>query len=305
MSLLNFKIINRFLYKDSWSIGFIEADIRDLEFVLPTPNLLDIPVPWGCYVADPFIARISGNIFLFYERYDYIRRIGKVVCARLSEDLKFIEEKEMSCICGHASYPFILFYENDTLLIPENIDSKKGPIYNIKIYNNEPYLSLASYKLPFIGEDPTIYFHNDRFWLWTTLKSDSLYLFYTSDLSSEWIPHKCNPVRISKKARPAGSLFSIDGRLYRPSQDCTNSYGEKIIINEILIIDESSYVEREIKTIESSAWGGHGVHTVNRFEKYLIIDINYKKIMIAYILGLVIKMCRDSFYAIQKIFSER
>ena len=306
MALFNIKkIIRRFLYKDSWSIGCISASFEDLNFALPVPTWIDLPVPWGCYVADPFIIRIDGSIFLFYERYDYIRRIGKVVCARLTENLRFIEEKEMSSICGHASYPFIFSYDDTILLIPENMESKNGPIYDIKIFNNELFLNLANYKLPFVGEDPTIYFHNEKFWLWTTLKSDSLYLFYADKISGEWIPHKCNPVKVSKKVRPAGNLFGMNGRIYRPSQDCTNRYGEKIIINEIVILNESIYVEREIRSIDSSAWGGHGVHTINKFDKYLIIDVNYERVTIAYILGLLIKLCRDFICVIQKIIFER
>ena len=65
---------------------------------------------------------------------------------------------------------------------------------------------------------------------------DELFLFYADELlTNHWKPHPKNPVVSDvKSARPAGSLFFYNNKLYRPSQDCSFRYGYATVINEII-----------------------------------------------------------------------
>ena len=78
-----------------------------------------------------------------------------------------------------------------------------------------------------------------------------LFLFYKDDLfSGEWKAHPRNPIVSDvKSARPAGSLFVKDGKLFRPSQDCSKAYGYGFDLNEIEVLTETEYRERKILSI--------------------------------------------------------
>ena len=100
--------------------------------------------------------------------------------------------------------------------------------------------------------DTTLFFHQGRWWLFTgmpprerDLPFAELYLFYSVDLfSREWRPHPLNPIVTDlQKSRPAGSIFSRDGKIYRPSQDCSKTYGHGFDLNEILVLSETEYRE--------------------------------------------------------------
>ncbi|HMT30408.1 MAG TPA: hypothetical protein PKD91_14130, partial [Bacteroidia bacterium] len=81
--------------------------------------------------------------------------------------------------------------------------------------------------------------------------NDELYIYHASSPFGPWLPHKQNPVISDvRRARPAGKIFQYQGKTYRPSQDCSKTYGYGIRINEILRLDENHYEEKEIDFIE-------------------------------------------------------
>jgi len=48
----------------------------------------------------------------------------------------------------------------------------------------------------------------------------------------EFILHPKNPVKNDlTSSRPAVTMFERDGKIYRPTQNCSNSYGGSIVIN--------------------------------------------------------------------------
>jgi hypothetical protein len=99
-------------------------------------------------------------------------------------------------------------------------------------------------------------------------------LFYADRLDGRWHYHPANPVSSdARRARPAGSLFYRDGRLFRPAQDCSVRYGYAIVLNEVLKLSKTEYQERAAETIQPS-WrpGLLGTHTINANERYEVID---------------------------------
>ena len=72
-----------------------------------------------------------------------------------------------------------------------------------------------------------------------------------------------------RRARSAGNIFLHNGKLIRPSQDCSKRYGYGIRLNEIKVLNEDEYVEDEIDFIDPG-WDSkvEAVHTIN-FKKIL------------------------------------
>ena len=102
-----------------------------------------------------------------------------------------------------------------------------------------------------------------------------LFLFYSDDLlSGQWTPHPLNPIVSDvKRARPAGSLFVEDGKLFRPSQFCSTSYGYGFDLNEIERLSESEYCERTTMSVRPD-WDKKvlATHTYSKQGRLTVID---------------------------------
>jgi hypothetical protein len=59
-----------------------------------------------------------------------------------------------------------------------------------------------------------------------------------------------------RRARPAGRIFSHDGHLIRPAQDCSEAYGWRIALNRIEVLTEAEYREVPIGWIEPDGSAG-------------------------------------------------
>lgn len=132
--------------------------------------------------------------------------------------------------------------------------------------------------------DTTLFNHNGMWWLFTLIdKIDSslavspeLYLFWSDDfLSDQWTGHPMNPVVTDVRyARPAGRIFTRDGKIYRPSQDCSGRYGNSFDINQILKLTCEVYEENRILKVKPD-WDKalKGTHTFNYHDGFTILDI--------------------------------
>lgn len=76
-----------------------------------------------------------------------------------------------------------------------------------------------------------------------------------------------------RTARPAGKIFIKDGKIYRPSQDCSGRYGKAFNINQIITITETDYDEILVRKVEPE-WNKSlkGAHTFNSDGGLTIID---------------------------------
>jgi hypothetical protein len=105
----------------------------------------------------------------------------------------------------------------------------------------------------------TLLFHREnKWWMLTSIDESGtgdhcseLYLFSSdSPLSTTWVPHPQNPIRIdSCGGRNAGLILEGD-RIFRLAQ-CQgfDRYGHGLQVHEIREISESSYVEEPVATI--------------------------------------------------------
>ena len=242
--------------------------------------------PKDRFWADPHIITKDDNYFVFIEEYIYKKSKGHISLIKIDKKGNYkylgkILEKKY-----HLSYPFVFEFENNYYMIPETEANKSIELYKCtdfpmkweyygKIMNNVSAV------------DTTIFNHNNKWWMFTGIKenngasnSDELFLFYSDNpLSDRWIPHGKNPIVSDvRQARPAGKIFSINSKTYRPSQNGSNYYGYGISINQIEKINEKEYEEKSITTILPN-WDKNitGVHTFQYDEGLSIIDAKIKR----------------------------
>ncbi len=74
-------------------------------------------------------------------------------------------------------------------------------------------------------------------------------------------------------SRSAGRIFAWQGAFYRPSQDCSKTYGYAIVVQKIRTINEREYAEDEAFEIFPNWYRKIiGTHTLNHVGGLTIID---------------------------------
>lgn len=264
-------LISLYSPPQQWNIGIINKPIQSLinkkEYEIewfPTPDRKH-------FLADPFGAIINGEPYIFMEEYDYNKRKGKISYIELSERNKPLKLKTAIEKPYHMAYPYLFKYKNDIYCIPETNENNEATIYKIRSPSNwkKEYTIINGDVV-----DPSLIEYNGKWWLFFTRRKNNsnLYLWYSEDLFGKWKPHK-NPVKKDiGSSRPAGSMFIHEGTLYRPAQNCTLSYGANIVINKVLKISPTEFLEEPILAINPNCNTLNGVHTLSSFGEITLID---------------------------------
>ena len=242
--------------------------------------------PKDRFWADPHIITKDENYFVFIEEYIYKKSKGHIALITIDKKgnhkyLGKILEKEY-----HLSYPFVFEFESDFYMIPETEANK-----SIELYKCVDFPMKWEYQTKIMDNidavDTTIFNHNNKWWMFTGIKendgatnSDELFLFYSDNpLSDKWESHKENPIISDvRQARPAGKIFKIKNKIYRPSQNSSNHYGYGISINEIKKINEKEYEEIPVSSILPN-WSKNvtGVHTFQYDNGLSMIDAKIRR----------------------------
>jgi hypothetical protein len=127
--------------------------------------------------------------------------------------------------------------------------------------------------------DTTVWVDDGLCWFFVTLQEPrgfgtQLWLFYASDVAGNWSSHPANPISTDvRNSRGAGAIFRRNGKLFRPSQDCSRHYGFSLTLNEIVVLDRERYEERSCVTV-TPTWAPRlvGTHTYSHAGQVEIID---------------------------------
>jgi hypothetical protein len=237
--------------------------------------------PKDRFWADPFVVARDNKYYLFIEELMYARGKGHISVIVMTKDGSFEGPVQVLEAPYHLSYPFIFEFDGIFYLIPESSGNRTIDLYKCTSF---PF-RWEFHKTLMKGcraVDATLLHWKGRWWLFVNQVEtegastwDELFLFYSdSPLSDNWTPHRRNPVvSDTRSARPAGRLFVRDGRLYRPSQNCSGHYGYGFNICEITHLTERDYRERVVTSVEPT-WDRNVIstHTINHAGGLTIAD---------------------------------
>ncbi len=198
------------------------------------------------YYADPFLYQHQGETWVFFEDYEAASGRGRISASPLHR----FAPRPALVQDWHLSYPFLIEESGELYCIPEQHERGEVALYRClrfpDVWQQEAVL------LPnFAGVDPTVVWHEDRYWMWVGDQSrrarDNTYLFHAPSLTGPWTEHRQSPaVHRPDKARPAGLPWRENGRLYRPAQDRRRTYGGGIVVYEVERLTPDHYQEREV-----------------------------------------------------------
>lgn len=260
--------------QEDWIAGIVKKEFCD-------ENNFGNNIQWlkkpdrHSYTADPFVIDYEGDTLIFFESYSYASDRGHICMAKASEQFGKYYDVLKSDL--HFSFPSVFVYDNQLLMIPECFESN-----GIQLYRFDPQQNKMIFRQTLLdgiaAVDPVLFRFEERWWLFFTEKdqpSVHLHIWYSEDLGGPYQPHVCNPVKSDIHAsRPAGALYMKDGKIFRPAQDCSESYGIAVVINEVTELSTTTFREKEIKRqIPDQNWKlNSGLHTFNQNERYMVFD---------------------------------
>lgn len=268
-------------YSPHWHVGwrFVDGDDVWQRGDLAGNGWSVVPDPGVCFYADPFPVTWQGRTFVFVEELDH--RVGKGFISAIEFDAQgplgrarpVLEES------WHLSYPFMIEHAGELWMIPESMGNRDVAIYRCLEFPHRWERSatlLSGLEL----SDATITLHNGTYYLFGVLwdgaggYSDTLAIFHSLELFGRWRPHANNPVVVDRStARPAGNFVTMNGRLWRPVQDCANGYGSGLALAEVVELSPTSFRQRVDKFLKPGAhWPGRKLHTLNRAGRLEVID---------------------------------
>jgi hypothetical protein len=235
---------------------------------------------WPRFQADPFGVEIDQQPLIFFEEGDHEKSIGEIKALTLSPSLNEIARVKIKTnVKCHQSYPFVFKDKGRLFVIPESLQSKQCVLYEvIDTLGTLKKHAILLDGIPVI--DPSLIYINDYYWIFCTISSpytdgnSSLFIFYSKTLEGPYQPHLLNPVKSDIRcSRPAGAFFFRNGKLCRPSQDCSRTYGGAITILEIQQLSSHEFSEQIIDHLKPHSHYPEGIHSLSPLgNNYTLID---------------------------------
>ena len=256
-----------------WNIGIIYEPINVFlePNAKPVIHWLRSPESDKC-LADPFAIIRNQRTYVFCEEFDYRVLKGRIVVVEIGNG-KILEVRPVIELPIHVSYPYLLQDNGQLYCVPETHQAEEIGLYKTVEFPHrwEKVETLVS---NFAGRDSTLFRYKGRWWLTSADADYRLFIWYATDLFGPWVPHSSNPVKSGiESSRPAGTPFVHDGYLYRPAQDCSRTYGGRIVLNRVLRLTPE-FKEEAAAFIEPDPNGPYpeGLHTISAFGDVTFVD---------------------------------
>ncbi len=264
-------------WRDQWQMAYYFADesqpgcrFEGLRYLVP---------PKDRFWADPFAVEHQGRCFVFFEELPYRTYRGRIMAIEVFENAEPGEAQVVLEQPYHLSYPFVFAWDGSLYMLPETAGNGTVEVYRCEAFPHRWRLHRVLLE-NVSAFDATLWRKNDLWWMFINIaepgadSSDELHLYRSTTPLGPWTAHRGNPVISDvRRARSAGPLFTRNGNLYRPSQDCSLAYGHSVLINRVDVLDDDDYRETTVQRIEPG-WRKDilRVHTLGGSKRLRVID---------------------------------
>jgi hypothetical protein len=263
--------------RDEWNIGIVHQTIGDIaRYGILQPVQWFPANSWRIF-ADPFcLMQPDGSVIILAEMLNHWVGKGEIWSARVAvnDEMANARFHRNFSLPVHLSYPGYVRDGPDIYATVESYEA--GGLFLWRLDGDRWHYEKTLLPGPVI--DGTLYFDGQLWWIFCTFGNDApderLYLFYSSTLLGAWTPHPSNPVKTDRaSARPAGAFFQVDGKLIRPSQNSSKTYGGSLVLSHVVTLTPKAFVERPFQHIVPPSENyPDGIHTIAAAGEFTIID---------------------------------
>ncbi len=239
-----------------------------------------VSLPDNQWCADPFVIEDGSGHYIFVEQYLKDKDKGCIGY------FKFIagEPVNQGIIIEntyHMSYPDVFRYKEQYYMIPESSANSTVDLY-VADHFPEKWRKVKTLINGQKYVDSTVYQDGEDYYLISYSMTDGYEIrVFTLDMEKQEVNLLSKRKYTKNVGRPGGRLFSENGKLMRPAQDCSRKYGEALIIYQVDDLNRSGeFVEHEARRMEAAS-----VNIENRPERlhqwtgtnqYEVVDV-YKE----------------------------
>jgi hypothetical protein len=232
------------------------------------------------YWADPFLHTRGGRTFCFVEDLAQNTEKGHITALELV-GTRIVEHGIALQEPFHLSFPFLFEYQGELYMCPESSASRQIRVYRCTGFPLQ--WKLAGTLMDDVSAvDTLLFLRGGRWWMLTNIDESEtgdhcseLYLFSAdSPLSTTWLPHRHNPIRVDSIGGRNGGLIVDGERLLRLGQ-CQgfDQYGQSLRVYEIKEVSESRYAEELVAEIKPDFRKGIvGTHHLSTDGRTTVID---------------------------------
>ena len=233
------------------------------------------------YFADPFVFSHKGTPYLFCEEYPFAQQRGVISVSNLKPDGRTFSPPEVVLDEQfHLSYPFVFTHNDEIWMIPETAQANRVALYRAVIFPKK-WVCESILIDGVCGYDATLVRRNERWWLlmttrrWQSSSHDNLVIYTAESLIGPWTPMPGNPQLIDAKAsRSAGGTWEYQGQLYRPAQDCSQTYGGWLSVCRIDRLELDQYAQTIVAVVTAMSGNTRlGIHTLTTGGGIEAIDV--------------------------------
>lgn len=260
--------------QQQWSIGVVHDGIGSFVDASYSPEVHWYSIESDRFLADPFGVETDEGLRIFVEDFSFRDMKQRISCLSYCDG---VFSQPVICFDPpyNVAYPFIVQHRDSVYCIPETMHGNHVTLYRVLEGGEfrKEHVLLEGVR----GVDPTVIRFNNKWWLFLTINqkgsTHDLYIFYSDDLFGPWVEHHNNPVKTDvRSARSAGTPFVSDGRLYRPSMDCSIGYGYRIVLNRVDKLSETEFHETPVRAVSPDGEFPEGRHTLSSAGSYALID---------------------------------
>lgn len=286
-------IINKLFSEDCYSIGF-RFLMNDLSIPTNTTikkNFFIKASQENRWFADPFpLKSDDGSYYIFVEIMPKTRGKGTIGYFTVKKNGKTSKVKEVIREPFHLSFPNVFRFREEIYMIPETHESQQIRLYHAVSFPDKWELKqilfdggshLVDSQIIFIGHTPALLISHELKDFDYHGTHNKLRVFdIVIDDSGQWkLTENFNHGNLCT-IRPAGNILYVDNNFYRPLQDCSRMYGERILFYKLSnpekakTYHESFYGVLDTSHIQTnSKHTFKRVHTFNRDSDLEVIDL--------------------------------
>jgi hypothetical protein len=240
----------------------------------PVLTAADVTDGRAGYVADPFMIRVRGTWYMYFEVLNLTSGRGEIALAISNDGMTWEYKQIVLREPFHLSYPYVFEWQGEYYMVPESYQAQ-----SVRLYRAVDFPLVWSHVVDLITgdafEDSSLFRFDDRWWMLNDLSrvpyyAGTLRLFCAERLTGPWTEHPMSPIIDGDPhiARPAGRVLVCDDRVIRFTQDCCPVYGIQVRAFELTGLTTTALEQRDLMPTpmlqgSGEGWNAAGMHHVD------------------------------------------